>query len=141
MLHEVKLVVMDEFYEIVQSTDFGTIMARYFVSLKTMKEFAEVCLMHFIQLIRTREMPPKHASLSLSFPLSLSNCFQLCGTESTEDIFNKIVSSDEFATTFRLRHNEKKVLNDICRKLRAEPVSITLLPNGTVKNVADKVSW
>lgn len=71
MLHEVKLVVMDEFYEIVQSTDFGTIMARYFVSLKTMKEFAEVCLMHFIQLIRTREMPPKHASLSLFPSLAL----------------------------------------------------------------------
>lgn len=41
-LNETKLVIVDEYYEIVQSTDFGKIMARFFVSLNTMKEFTEV---------------------------------------------------------------------------------------------------
>lgn len=57
------------------------------------------------------------------------------------DIFNKIVSSDEFAASFRLRYNEKKALNEICKKLRAETNSIALSPSGCVKNLADKISW
>lgn len=94
--------------------------------------------MHFIPLIRCKEMSLKDAFTL--FP-ALSHCFQLRGTESMEDVFNKIVSSNEFVTSFRLRYNEKRLLNDICRKLRAETVSITLLPNGTVKNLTDKASW
>lgn len=41
-LNEAKLVIMDEYFEIVSSCDFGKIMARFFVSLSTMREFAEV---------------------------------------------------------------------------------------------------
>lgn len=57
------------------------------------------------------------------------------------DIFNKIVSSNEFAMSFRLRNNEKKPLNEICKKLQTKVFPKTLPPIGTVKNSADKVAW
>lgn len=58
-----------------------------------------------------------------------------------EDIFKKIVSCSEFVLSFRIRHNEKKLLNEIFRKLRAETGSLVLSPKGSVRNLADKVSW
>lgn len=58
-----------------------------------------------------------------------------------EDIFKKIVSCSEFVSSFRIRHNEKKLLNEIFRKLRAETGSLVLSPKGSVRNLADKVSW
>lgn len=48
ILADVKLIALDEYYEIVQSNEFGQIMARFFVSLDTMKEFAEVLTFLFL---------------------------------------------------------------------------------------------
>lgn len=66
---------------------------------------------------------------------------QLRGDESVGEIFFKIISSHECVQSFRLRNTEKKVLNEIGGKLRAEGVSMPSAPIGAVKTVVDKINW
>lgn len=89
--------------EKIVATEYGKLMARYYICFGTMKQFMKVT-----------------------------------GKENFDELLKILAGCDEF-TDFKLRSNEKRILNDLNKARNRECIRFPM--KGKIKAVPEKISW